>query len=873
MEKLLFRLASFPIVACRRMIPAFVLVVLSVLLLPVANAGVGAGAVENVMDVGTLYKLKSDAVLDNSKMNRFASIKALENELVPVKEIQFVDGSYWLKVPLEISEGGGERVVYVYGSYIKTIRAFLLINDLYGGSVRPRNNLYQTESFQARYSGHNESHEYPLHYAMTFSIEANQDYTLWVNMESEYFTGSVRVEILTVPVFEAIAYKDSLMILGCLGATLILAIYNFVVYFWSRAKEYLYYALYLFFVFLGWASVFGISARLFENYEPFLIVVWFQLCVVANTLFYQKFLDLRDVSPGLCRIGNAISVMSLLMLSVFFLVPLWVNYMFIIISNSLWLSVGFVSGVVRLRSGYRPARFFVAGFVVVMIGAALIITPYFGFVRLVYNEYLCSLIAQTLDVVFLAWALVYRINLLRLANTKTLKEARDREQYANSLLVEANQTLLKSLEQSKENEQKKDDFIMAVSHELRTPLNIISGSLDQINYVQDPAAIEDLTRCVRFGADRLSTQVENIVTLSEVDDYDSESQKKDVRLMTLLGLLREESTSYLFDKPVSFTLEMSDSLSEYYHFDQHLVHRVLAPVIDNACKYTENGMIIMKVVPYEGGVEFTVIDTGPGVSEEVKATMFDEFVQASRGYQRDHEGLGLGLSICQRLLQLLGGHVNVSNVEGAGACFVVRIPMEAADTGIIDLVGVGGVGDAKLKPIEGHALIVEDNLINAKVLTALIKRLGLSSDLAENGELAVEAVKETSYDVIFMDLQMPVMDGFAATEEIRRLGIHCPIIAVTANSDYQARIRCLGVGMNDFISKPVKKGVVLDAVTKLLGQAKFKLLGQTKLLEQTMPEVVVPSSHVNPIDKDKPIDPLPGQFKDHSKDDDGHPLQ
>ena len=116
--------------------------------------------------------------------------------------------------------------------------------------------------------------------------------------------------------------------------------------------------------------------------------------------------------------------------------------------------------------------------------------------------------------------------------------------------------------------------------------------------------------------------------------------------------------------------------------------------------------------------------------------------------------------------------------------------------------------------VTGHALIVEDNQVNAKVLTALVKRIGLSSDLAENGEIAVQAVKDKNYDVIFMDLQMPVMDGFAATVKIRKNGNRCPIIAVTANSDYQARIKCWDVGMNDFVSKPVKKAIILDAVTK-----------------------------------------------------------
>jgi len=193
------------------------------------------------------------------------------------------------------------------------------------------------------------------------------------------------------------------------------------------------------------------------------------------------------------------------------------------------------------------------------------------------------------------------------------------------------------------------------------------------------------------------------------------------------------------------------------------------------------------------------------VSEEIKQTIFDSFVQASQGYQRTHEGLGLGLSISQRLVHLLGGDIEITNPVSGGSCFTVRIPMSVSDI-VVDT--------DKGKGISGHALIVEDNQVNAKVLTALVKRIGLSSDLAENGEVAVQAVKNRNYDVIFMDLQMPVMDGFAATVRIRKNGNRCPIIAVTANSDYQARIKCWDVGMNDFVSKPVKKAIILDAVNK-----------------------------------------------------------
>ena len=507
----------------------------------------------------------------------------------------------------------------------------------------------------------------------------------------------------------------------------------------------------------------------------------------------------------LSSVGYGVAVLACMMIVAIPFVSYWVNYLFVAVINSLWLSVGFLAGVLRWRSGYKPSRFFVLGFSVVLLSGGLVILPYFGFPRVIYNEYLVALVAQTLDVVFLAWALVNRINILRAEKTAALKTAHDSELYANQILAQANETLLKSLKQSEENKDRKDEFIMAVSHELRTPLNAISGSLDQMKYTEDPSLLEELRQYIQFGADRLSTQVENIVTMAETDHYNVKPHSRDVRLESLILKLKEESASYLFQKSVEFEIRLSEKLSAYYLFDEHLVHRILAPVVDNACKYTEEGKVLVEVVPYDEGVEFVVSDTGPGISSEMHKTIFDSFVQASQGYQRTHEGLGLGLSISQRLLHLLNGSIEIQSPSGGGACFVVRLPMKPSTVEVVDREKV---------TVQGHALIVEDNQVNAKVLTALIKRLGLSSDLAENGEIAVQAVQDVAYDVIFMDLQMPVMDGFEATERIRKNGNRCPIIAVTANSDYQARIKCWGVGMNDFVSKPVKKSTISEAVSK-----------------------------------------------------------
>ncbi len=757
-----------------------------------AQALIGGLIGPNAIESGQLYQGFSS--YGSKGITDRASLEVLESALTPIDKISLTGGSYWLKVPLRSDLGDDEWVVYIYGSYIENVQAYLLTQD-------PTKSV----PFQTHRSGHQKSSEYPLHYGMTFSVEERLGYVLWVNLDSRYFSGDPRIEIKSKSEFNQQAFKDDLLVIGCLGAIIVLATYNFMLFLWVRSKEYLYYAVYLVSTFTGWAAVFAVYARLFNNVDVFWIMLPFYGNVIANTFFYQKFLDLSEHNKMLSNVGYGVAVLALLMAVSFFFVPYWMSYLFVVVINTLWLSVGFLAGVVRWREGYKPSRFFVLGFSVVLISGGLVIFPYFGFPRVIYNEFLWALVAQTLDVVFLAWALANRINLLKEEKEGALKTAHDSEQYANTILTQANETLLTSLQNSEKNQERKDEFIMAVSHELRTPLNVISGSLEQMKYTEDPKLLAELRQYIQFGSDRLSTQVENIVTMAETDHYEVEPHKNDVRLKTMVSQLQEESSSYLYQKPVVFDVRFLTSLSDFYIFDEHLVHRVLAPVVDNACKYTEEGKVLFEVGPYEQGVKFVITDTGPGVSEEIRQTIFDSFVQASQGYQRTHEGLGLGLSISQRLVHLLGGDIEITSPASGGSCFTVRVPMDASNI---------AVDEGKAKAVSGHALIVEDNQVNAKVLTALVKRIGLSSDLAENGEIAVQAVKDNAYDVIFMDLQMPVMDGFAATVKIRKNGNRCPIIAVTANSDYQARIKCWDVGMNDFVSKPVKKAIILDAVTK-----------------------------------------------------------
>lgn len=747
----------------------------------------------DLIQIGHLYHHPDaqQTLIPNSENHRYFS-----QFLTPVETIDLKGGTYWLNLRVHHKQASTRWVLNPLGSYIEKNQAF----------------VFSDEQLQHQQSGQMVPENYLLRYGIPLDLQPTQYYNLWLQIDSRYYSGNPVARFETTEQYAQDKFVDTLWVIGCLGAIFILSLYNFLIYIWTKDKSYLYYAGYLVTTFLGWCAVFGIFNQLFGVIKVTYMMLPFFINIITNTFFYQSFLNLPKHNPMLAKFANSIAWAAFIMVLVSHLLPHWSRYVIVAILNFFWLSTGLIAGIVRLRAGFKPARFFVVGFATVFIGGSAVILPYFGFPRFIYNAYLLSLICQTFDVMFLALALADRINLLRKERQEALEKALQADQLANRVLKEANDKLLDALRISEENQRSKDAFILSVSHELRTPLNAIGASLDQLQHAIGDE-VKDLYHYIQFGADRLSAQVENILLLAETDQKEVKPHSREFSLQQLLELLRNQNQSYLYEKPVDLRFELVPNLPKHFMGDDHLILSMLSPVVDNACKYTDSGEVIITVDfrrAQELGERHQLLvfvkDTGPGISVELQQQIFDPFMQASTGYQRTHEGLGLGLAISQRLAKILNAAIDLDSESGKGSCFSFCIP--------IDCIYEERKASEDAKEISGHALVVEDNDVNAKVLGALLNKLGFTMDLAVNGKEATEVTHLDRYDVVFMDLQMPVMDGFKATEELRKLGVSCPIIAVTANTDYQARIKCWDVGMNDFLGKPVRKDLLQHVLAK-----------------------------------------------------------
>ena len=350
-------------------------------------------------------------------------------------------------------------------------------------------------------------------------------------------------------------------------------------------------------------------------------------------------------------------------------------------------------------------------------------------------------------------------------------------------------------------------FLANMSHEIRTPLNAILGFSNLLQTTALTKEQQEFVGYVDTAGKNLLTIVNDILDIAKIESGMFTLERIPFSVPSLVDSIRTMLQAAASDKKLSLTVTMDAAIPPILVGDPTRLTQILLNLLSNAIKFTQQGGVQVRVekgqqTQSEVRIRFVVQDTGIGMSADVLPHIFERFRQANDSTTRQYGGTGLGLSIVHSLAKLQGGWVRVSSIVGKGSCFTLEIPYQFAPRSV-------SLPDSKASVLwrttgrSLNILLVEDNLMNQRLALNVLSRLGHTAQLAQNGQQAIDRVGEATYDLILMDIQMPVMDGYMATRQIRgKLGSQVPIIAMTAHALASEREQCLQAGMNDFLSKP-----------------------------------------------------------------------
>lgn len=369
--------------------------------------------------------------------------------------------------------------------------------------------------------------------------------------------------------------------------------------------------------------------------------------------------------------------------------------------------------------------------------------------------------------------------------------------------------------------QAKNLFLANMSHEIRTPLNAILGFSEilQDQHLEEKDK-QRYAAIIRRTGESLNTIINDILDISKIEADRIETQAAAFSLSQMLSDLYALLKMRCDEKGIQLIFERIGYVSEYIVTDQTRLRQILTNIVGNSIKFTEKGHVMLTYEVRGTMLFFTVSDTGAGISPEQRANLFKVFSQGDSSVRKKYGGTGLGLSIAQKLSQLLGGDAGLlDSEEGMGSLFFVQVKYNPTEKPANEPV-------VQIPPYNTRAiankniLVVEDSLDNQMLLEFYLTKHKANVTFANNGQEGIDAAVKGNFDLILMDIQMPVLDGYAATEELRRRGVAIPIIALTGYAMKEDQDKCLKAGCNEFLAKPIHKDKLLHTLAKYFYHAK-----------------------------------------------------
>lgn len=593
------------------------------------------------------------------------------------------------------------------------------------------------------------------------------------------------------------------------GILMIAAIIYFFFFFALNEKIFLYYSLYVLFVGLLQFALDGFfykfvtpSAGWFSNHAVLFIAI---IAVFLSGKYSELYLKIKTNSKQIYLLFKvAYGLLFFLLFCVIF-IPSILLFSYVLVNVlTLVFLILIVYSILHLYYKRKPVdSFFTAGILFLIIGFGIFILYNFGLFPINFFTQNSSKLGTGLEVIFLSLSMS---NLIR------------------NLKNEKNELNRIALVRSEEMNDLKSYFLSNISHELRTPLNAIMNLIDSIsNEVQD-AKIRKNCQIIKYSSHSLLSSVNDILDFSKIEKGELRLENNQFDPVQVLEHVKNNAINIAKDKGLEFQFSKSEAIPDFLIGDRTRLVQVVNNVLNNAIKFTASGFVKFTIASAlkpnnRASLILTVSDSGVGISKDKIDRIFDSFSQNNIDNKRKFGGLGLGLYIVKTLVDMQNGTIEMDSKINEGTTCVITIDFDiSTEQRKIEAPAKTIIDDLEGKSI----LVVEDNPINQMVLKMILKKwLNTRAVYVNNGQEALESFKTNHFDIVLMDLQMPVMDGYEATIAIRNGeagadNSNIPIIAVTADVMETTKLRVKEIGMNDYLSKPIKKEALYEAVKKLV---------------------------------------------------------